>query len=142
MEIKELITIILEVLIGLSVLIGGIAFILKWCFSVDKRLILVEQKIDDLPDKISGSILNGMLPSAVNIISSENNPLSAEEIKLRNRLLKKLQSHTITKEEAIRLKELLEIESEEAEEKSKWNLLLAIGIALAAIGIILSITKD
>jgi len=139
MATKDLITMIVEILIGLSVLIGGIAFILKWCFKIDKRLNSLEHKIDNLPNIIKADILSYIVPSAIDKISSGNNPLSAEDIKLRNRLLKKLQDHTITKEEAIVLRNLLEIENEEAKEKQKWDLLFAIGIALAAIALVISL---
>lgn len=139
METKELITMIAEIIITSSVLIGGIAFIVNWCFKTDKRLISVEGKIDELPNKIKADILSYIIPSAVDKISSANNPLSADDIKLRNRLLKKLQDHTITKDEAIVLRNLIEIENEEAKEKQKWDLLFAIGIVLAAIALAISI---
>lgn len=58
---------------------------------------------------------------------------STEEIELRNRLLRKLQNRTITEEEALKLKEILEKEKEEAEKKNDTSLLWAIGIVLGAI---------
>ncbi len=141
METRELITMILEILIALSLLIGGIAFILRWCFKIDKRLIIVEQKIDDLPNRIKSDILDAITPSSVNRIKVENNPLTKEQIQLRNRLLDKLQYKTLTKDEAITLRDMLEIEKDEAERKSKWDLIFAIGIALAGIALIIEIAS-
>jgi hypothetical protein len=139
MEAKEVVTMIVEIIIGLSVLVGAIAFIIRWCNKVDRRLGNLENKIDDLPNKIKADILQYIIPSAIDRISSANNPLSEENIQLRNRLLRKLQDHTICREEALALKALLDIENEEAREKQKWDLLFAIGIAFAAIALILSI---
>lgn len=142
MEAKELITMIAEIIVTASVLIGGIAFIVNWCFKTDKRLISLENKIDDLPKKIKGEIFDKLIPSNIDRIITENNPLTAEQIQLRNRLLRKLQDHTITEDEAIKLRDMLEIENEEAKIKAKWDLIFSIGIVLAAIALALEIFKD
>jgi len=101
----------------------------------------LETKIDDLPKKIKREIFDKLIPSNIDRIITENNPLTAEEIQLRDRLLRKLQDHTITEDEAIKLRDMLEIESEEAKTKAKWDLIFSIGI-LAAIALALEIFKD
>ncbi len=143
MEITEIITMIVQILIGLGMLIGGIAFILKWTFKIDKRLIIIEQKFDELekniknlPSAIENSILKQLLPFATIILNTQNNPLSQEELERMKRLMIKLQNDTITVGESEILKSLLEIEKEEAEKKNNANLLLAVTIALGVIALL------
>lgn len=156
----ETIMMIVQILIGLGIITGAIVFIVRWCFNVDRRLIIteqklitidqkidnlgqkLEQKINDLPQKIKSEIFDNLISPNIDRIVTENNPLTAEEIQLRNRLLRKLQSHTIAEDEAIKLRDMLEIESEEAKEKAKWDLIFSIGIVLAAIALALEIFKN
>lgn len=135
-------SIIVQIIVALSILSGGLFFILKWCFSVEKRITRIEYKIDNLPGKIQGTIISQLLPFASNIINQQTNPLTNEQIQRMRRLMKKLEDNSIKPDEATELKEYLEIEKEEAEQKNNSNLLLAIGIALAAIAIIFLFTSD
>lgn len=148
MEAKEVITMIVQILIGLGVIVGALVFILRWCNKVMLRITKIEHKIDtielqikDLPIKIEGRIIKQFLPFAANVINSQNNPLSPEEIEEMRRLMKKLQENTITVSESDILKRLLEIEREEAERKNNSNLLLAITIALSAIALVIALSQ-
>ena len=133
MEIQNLITIIAGTLAITAIITGAIVFIVRWCFKVERRLSTLELKIDNLPMEIERRILKQFLPYASSIIDLQNNPLSQEDLERMKRLMKKLQNDTITVTESEILRDLLEIEKEEAEKKQNANLILAIGIALAAI---------
>jgi hypothetical protein len=139
METKEIVSMVVQVLIGLGVIIGAVVFIVRWCFDITKRVSKIEDKIDNLPLEIERRILRQFLPFASSIIDLQSNPLSAEDLAKIKRLMKKLQNETITLSESQTLKNLLEIEQEEAELKNNSNLLLAIGIALAAIALAVAI---
>ena len=138
METKEIITMIVEILVGLSILVGAIVFIVRWCVSITNRVSKIEDKIDNLPSEIENRIIKQFLPFAISVIDSQNNPLPKEDIERMRRLMRKLQDNSITQEETKILKGLLEIEKEEAEQKNNANLILAIGIALAAIGLMVA----
>ena len=140
METKELITMALQILVGLSIITGCIVFIVKWCFDISKRVYKIEDKIDGLPIEIESKMIKLLLPFSVSTLNMQNNPLSPDEIVRMNKLMIKLQSSIITIEEAEDLKKLLAVEKEEAENKNNANLLLAIGIALAAISLIIAIS--
>lgn len=142
MATKDLITMIVQILIGIGVLVGGIVFILKWCNKVMLKITKIEQQLKDMPLKIEGSIIKQFLPFATTIINSQNNPLSPEDIDSMKRLMNKLQNNTITISESEKLKGFLEIEKDEAEKKNNANLLLAIAIAMAAIGIVIALSKQ
>ena len=134
----QLINTIGIIIISLGVLISGAVFIMKWCFNISIRLKLIEQKMDDLPNQIETKIISKLYPLMKKQISAQNNLLTREQIKVRNRLLDRLEDKTISKDEAKILKEYLDIEKDEAEIKKKWNLFFAIGIALIALSYILS----
>ena len=69
-----------------------------------------------------------------NIKKYTGNPISPEE---KQRLLTKYRNGTITKEEAEKLKEILEMEKREAEEAKNVLAVLAIGLLLAGLGYLL-----
>jgi len=139
----------------LAILIGGISFIVRTFMKLIINVEVLKEKINTLDKSIKeiSQKLNKMmefnmfwihenLPSASKIIESKNNPLTKEEIELRNRLLRKLQNKTITKEEALKLKEIIEKEKIEAEKKNDTSLLWAIGIVLGAIFLYLLFKED
>ena len=141
MKINEIITMIVEIVIGLGVIIGAITYIIKWCFSISNRVSKIEDKIDALPIEIEAKMIKLLLPFSVSTLNLQNNPLPPSDIERMKRLMNKLQLNTITIEESEDLKKLLEVEKEEAEQKNNANLLLAIGIAFAAIAIIFAASK-
>lgn len=132
---------VVQILVGLSILSAAIVFVVRWCFNIMKRITKIELKIDGLPAKIEGGLIKQLLPFATSVINTQNNPLSQDDIEKMRRLMVKLQNNTITEAESITLKGFLEIEKEEAEKKNNANLLLAIGIALAAIALLFTISK-
>ena len=142
MATNEIVTMTAEIIASIAIIIGAVAFIVKWCFNVNKSISKIETELNTLPSRIEGGIIKQLLPFATSVINVQNNPLPQEDIETMRRLMGKLQNSNITQQESVILKNLLEIEKEEAVKKNNSNLLLAIGIALAAIALLFAISSN
>lgn len=141
MAIKEIMTMVLQLITGLAIITGGVGFIVRWCFKTSQRISKIEDKIDALPLEIDANMIKLLLPFSVSTLNLQNNPLSPEDIARMKILMNKLQSNTITINETEDLNRFLEVEKIEAEQKNNTNLLLAISIALAAIALVVAVSK-
>lgn len=142
MENYQLVILICTIVLASSVLIGGIGFIIKWCFGISVRLNKLEDNFKVLPEQIESRIMKGMLPYLLPKIKLADNPLTKDEIKTRNYLLDKLVADTISIDEAKELQTMIKKEEMDLRKNSKYDSLLGIGVVLTLLGLKISSAVD